>query len=241
MSSSSEFESSNSDTVSEREHRVAAVLVAAGRSTRMNAAGGPRKPFLQLGERTVIEHTCAAFASVDEIVIVAQEDDLERMAELTGAKCVAGGAERTDSVQAGVRAVSDACDVVLVHDAARPLVRAVDVQRVAALAAEHGAALLAIRARDTIKASPDGKEAVSTLDRAILWAAQTPQGFRVAKLREVLAEADRDGYRPTDDAALWERYVGPVLIVPGDAHNLKLTTPEDLLIAEAILRARESE
>ena len=92
---------------------------------------------------------------------------------------------------------------------------------------------------DTIERSLDGSHASETLDRSQLWAAQTPQAFRLAKFREVLARAERDGYGATDDAALYERYVGAVTLVRGEETNLKITTPEDLLVAEAILARRE--
>ena len=98
-----------------------------------------------------------------------------------------------------------------------------------------------MRVRDTIKTSPDGTESVATLDRDRLWVAQTPQGFRAGRLREVLESARLDGLMPTDDAALWERYVGPVAIVPGDPSNLKLTTPADVAVAEALLKARDDQ
>src|SRR6185369_8311937 len=105
------------------------------------------------------------------------------------------------------------------------------IERTIAAAARSGAALLAVRATDTIKVSSDGEHTDSTLDRAVLWSAQTPQAFRLEIFRELLERAAADGFRPTDDAALHERYRGSVEIVPGDAHNIKLTTPDDLAIA----------
>jgi 2-C-methyl-D-erythritol 4-phosphate cytidylyltransferase len=92
---------------------------------------------------------------------------------------------------------------------------------------------------DTIKTSRDGREVTGTLDRSILWSAQTPQGFDAERLRRVLARAHRDEFTPTDDAALFERYEGAVTLVEGDRDNIKLTTPADLALGEAILRARE--
>jgi 2-C-methyl-D-erythritol 4-phosphate cytidylyltransferase len=231
----------------ERGARVtaAAVIVAAGASVRMAGAGGSRKPFLELGGRTVLELSCAAFqraAGVEELVIVAREEDLERVRGLapTAAAVVPGGNERADSVRLGVAAVSLSVDVICVHDAARPLIRTATIERAIAVAAREGASLVAAAMRDTVKRSVSGR-AKETLDRSRLWAAQTPQCFRSELLRDLLQRAERDGFRPTDDSALHERYVGPVPIVEGESTNLKLTTPCDLAIAAAILAEREKE
>jgi len=113
------------------------------------------------------------------------------------------------------------------------------VEEVAEVAAREGAALLAVPVRDTVK-EVAGSRSERTLDRSRLWAAQTPQGFRTSVLRELLERAARDdGFTPTDDAALHERYMGPVPIVEGEPDNLKLTTPSDLAIAGAILQSRD--
>jgi len=227
---------------------TSAVLVAAGSSSRMGGGLG-RKPFLVLEGRTVLEHACDAFdrsPSVVEIVVVGCADDLGRIRELAATspsmrkvgRIVAGGETRAESVGAGVGAADPALALIAVHDAARPLVQPGLVERVIAVAAVRGAALVAIPATDTIKTSSDGERSESTLDRSVLWSAQTPQVFRAELLRELLERAARDGYRPTDDAALHETYVGPVPIVPGDPTNLKLTRPEDLVLAAAVLRER---
>jgi 2-C-methyl-D-erythritol 4-phosphate cytidylyltransferase len=215
----------------------------------MAAEGGLKKPLLELAGRTVLAHACAAFdaaASIKEVILVGAADDLSALqAALEGHPAagkvrawVVGGDERTDSVRAGVAAVSDAAEVILVHDVARPLVAPEHIDAVSAQAAAAGAALLAVPVRDTIKESAKGSHAESTLDREKLWAAQTPQGFGAGVLREILARAQADGFRPTDDAALYERYVGPVPLVEGSPENIKLTTRADLVVAAAILRAR---
>lgn len=184
-----------------------AVLLAAGRSTRM--AGEERKPFLMLAGRTVLERAVAAFDAahqVREIVLVARAEDFERIDGLLArgalspkvAARVAGGEERTDSVRLGLEATSTELEVVLVHDVARPLVRSAEIDAVASEAAREGAALLALPVRDTLKHSADGERASETLDRSRIWAAQTPQGFHTALLRELLARAAADGFRPTD-------------------------------------------
>ena len=229
---------------------TSAVLVAAGRSERMGTQS-ERKPFLVLEGRTVLERACAAFdgaPSVVEIVVVGCEADLERIDRLRAdspamrkvVKIVPGGEMRSDSVRAGVLGVDPEVELIAVHDVARPLVEPELVERAIAVAAVRGAALVAIPTTDTIKTSSDGERAESTLDRTVLWSAQTPQVFRAGLLRELLARALSEGYRPTDDAALHESYVGPVPIVPGDPYNLKITRSSDLALAAAVLRERSA-
>ena len=238
---------------------AAAVLVAAGSSTRMG--GSERKPFLRLAGRTVLEHACAAFEAVEavrELVLVARSEDLERIEALRASSpalakvvaAVAGGAARTDSVRLGVEALAEhapRAELVCVHDAARALVTPEVIAGAVELAAREGASVVAFPVPDTIKraavsddATRPGEvpRAVETLARAELWAAQTPQTFRLAEFRRLLARAAEEGFTPTDDAALWERWVGPVAIAPGDAGHLKLTGPEDLVAAEALLARR---
>jgi len=223
-----------------------AVVVGAGSSTRLRARA--RKPLIELAGRPVLERACEPFqacAGVAHVVLVVHADDLETVRGWAAARptfgkvraVLAGGAERADSVRLGVRApgVPGDVDLICVHDAARPFVRPEAVERCLAAAERDGAALLAVPVRDTLKRSEDGEHATRTVDREGLWAAQTPQAFEAARFRSVLAEAERDGFRPTDDAALWERYVGPVTIVPGDPRNLKLTGNEDLELARALL------
>lgn len=231
-----------------RDPTAAAVIVAAGSSTRMGAEGA-HKPLLPLRGRPVLEHACAAFdaaATVGEVIVVAHPDDLstierwcsERPAFAKVRAVVAGGSERADSVRRGVRWCGFQVDVICVHDAARPLVQPARIDAVVRRAAETGAALLAHPVRDTLKRSADGVFAQSTIDRDGLFAAETPQAFAARAFRELLARAERESFSPTDDAALWERYLGPVALVEGELANLKLTTPADLALADAILEAR---
>lgn len=229
------------------ESRACAILVAAGDSTRMGQAGLPRKPFIELEGRTVLAHACAAFeaaSSISTIVIVAREDDVTAVQALAQGRpefsklhaVVPGGANRTASVRAGVRASEGRSRWVAIHDAARPLIQADTIDRAVSCAAERGAALVAIPASDTIKESADGSSAFATLDRSRLWSAQTPQVFERATFLELLEHAEAEGLAPTDDAALYEHYIGPIPLVHGESTNLKLTTLTDLAIARAILR-----
>jgi len=232
---------------------AAAVIVAAGSSTRMGTGAGgagarPRKPLLELDGLPVIEHTVRAFdaaPSVAELILVAHADDVERFERFAAERrafakvrgVVPGGAERADSVRIGVGWCAFDVDVICVHDAARPLVSPDTIERAVAVAAREGAALVARPVADTIKVVDGHGRAERTLDRSLLWAAQTPQAFRAADLRELTRRAAADALRPTDDAALWEVYRGPVPIVEGSARNLKITTPDELRIAQALLRA----
>jgi 2-C-methyl-D-erythritol 4-phosphate cytidylyltransferase len=230
--------------------RVAALVLAAGRGERLGAS--VPKAFLPLAGRPLVVRAIEALAAwpeVERIVPVVPAADLARFAALPRdfagadrlADAVVGGAERQDSMRAGLAALPAGIELVAVHDAARPLVRPEDVGRVIAAAARTGAALLAVPVRDTLKRVRDGR-VEETLPRAACWAAQTPQVFRVALLREALAKAEAEGVVATDDAQLVERLGAPVEIVEGDAGNLKITWPEDLALAEALFsRAQGAE
>ena len=229
---------------------TAAILVAAGDSRRLGKVDGRRKPLVLLGGRSVLEHAGAAFGaveSVEEIVVVTHREDLSAVRTLAAespalakvSAVVEGGATRTDSVRAGVEATGAGAKLVAIHDAARPLVRPGTIAAAIEVAGEQGAALVAIPATDTIKESTDGERAARTLDRALLWFAQTSQVFAREQFLQLLARAGEEGFSPTDDAALYERYVGPIPLVRGEATNFKLTTRDDLAVAEALLRARE--
>ncbi len=232
--------------------RVAAILVAAGDSTRLGLIEGKRKPFAQLAGRTLIERACAAFAAcegVTEIVIVAQPEDHATLRELAQAspafekltKIVEGGRTRTDSVRAGVEAASADIDLVAIHDAARPLVTPEIIEAAIDLAAREGSALVAVPANDTTKLVDERGRSKQTLDRSTLWLAQTPQLFRRAAFLKLLERAASDDFTPTDDAALHEHYSGPVPISPCDASNMKITHATDLELAAALLRVRAEE
>lgn len=229
--------------------RVAALVLAAGRGERFGA--GRPKAFLSLAGRPLVVHAIealAACAAIDAIVPVlpAAEIDCLRASPWSAVAArkvvapVAGGAERQDSMRAGLNALPADVELVAIHDAARPLVRPGDIARVVAAAARSGAALLAVPLRDTLKRVRDGR-VVETPDREGLWAAQTPQVFRTALLREALARAEADGFRGTDDAQLVERLGHAVEIVEGDPSNLKITWPADLAWAEACVAQRREE
>ncbi len=208
---------------------VWAIVVAGGVGTRFGAA----KQWSPLAGRRVIDWSVAAAAEAcDGVVLVVPLDDVGRDDLPSGCSVVSGGATRSASVRAGLAAVPSDAAIVLVHDAARPLASG-DLFRRMAAAINGGApaALAAVPVTDTIKrVGPDGR-VVATPDRAELWAAQTPQAFRAAVLRA----AHACGADATDDAALVEALGHPVIVVMGEVANRKITDPDDLVVAEALL------
>jgi 2-C-methyl-D-erythritol 4-phosphate cytidylyltransferase len=215
------------------------VIAAAGTGERLGA-GGP-KAFVELAGRPMLEWSLDAFrgaSSIDEIVIAAPPDDQERAAE-QGVVAVAGGAHRSESV-ANALALCEG-EIVVVHDAARPLVTAGLIDAVVQeLAADEDAAgvIAATPVTDTVKQASDGGEVERTLDRSGLWAVQTPQAFRADVLRDALADPDSFP-DASDDAMLVERRGGRVLIHSTSPDNIKVTTPFDLRVAELLLRERK--
>ncbi len=219
-----------------------AILVAAGRGERMGA--GRPKAFLHLAGEPLLLRAARAFEAAPSVgalvgVVPAAEAEAARrlLAPLGKLRAVvAGGERRQDSVLAGLKQAPQGFDgVVLVHDAARPLVEVGLIENVARAAAENGAALPVLPATDTVKRVRDGR-VLETLDRTELAAAQTPQGFRFALLVEAYEAAFRDQVTVTDEAAAVERLGRSVCAVAGSARNRKLTTPEDLAWAEAVVR-----
>jgi 2-C-methyl-D-erythritol 4-phosphate cytidylyltransferase len=207
---------------------VWAIVVAAGRGERF---GRPKQRELICGQSVVERSAAAAHEACDGVVVVLPPGDMLPVAHAD--MTVPGGATRSASVRAGLAVVPQDAKVIVVHDAARPLASAA-LWRSAIDAVLHGAdaALCAVPVTDTIK-RVDGDQVVATLDRAELVAVQTPQAFRAALLRAV-HEAERDA---TDDGALVEAAGGQVVVVAGSATNLKITHPNDLLVAEALLAA----
>jgi 2-C-methyl-D-erythritol 4-phosphate cytidylyltransferase len=218
------------------------IVVAAGRSERM---GGVDKVFTELVGRPLIAWTLTAFRDcpdVEGVVIAAAPASVPRMRDLAAEwrfanviNVVAGGEQRQDSVRAALDA-ADGAAIVAVHDAARPLVTPALISEGVALAREHGAAVCATPARDTIKeAGGDPPFVQATHERSRIWLAQTPQVFERALLVRAHESATAAA---TDDAALVEALGHHVRIYDGGANNIKITTRDDLLIAETLLRAR---
>ena len=214
---------------------VTAIIAAGGRGERFGA--GVPKQLLEVGGRAILERSVDAFVSHAAVtdIVVALPQDLAAAppAYLIGVpkplRIVSGGARRQDSVAAAFALVPPHADVVVVHDAARPFVTGDLISRTIAAAADAGAALAALEARDTVKQVSNGT-VNATLDRRTIFLAQTPQAFRRNVLRDALAIATE----ATDEAALAEQAGHAVRIVAGEASNIKITTPEDLAIGEMI-------
>ncbi len=225
--------------------KVAVILPAAGRSQRFGDKNY-KKPFAPLGDRAVWLHTVERFSNRDDVcqtILVIAEEDRESFHTKFGAnlafmgvEVAIGGAERSDSVAAGLERVSDDAALVAIHDAARPCVQSKSIDAVFASASASGAAILATPIAETIKrASSDQPPSISeTVSRAGLWAAHTPQVFA----REIIqtAYAQRGGATATDDSQLVERIGHAVTLVEDSSLNIKITTRRDLRIAEQILK-----
>lgn len=225
---------------------VSAIIAAGGRGTRMG--GRVPKQLLAVDGRSPLERCVALFVSHPEVqeLIVALPDEFVAQPPpyLTGTpkavRVVAGGSRRQDSVANAFSAVSEAADVIVIHDAARPFASPRLVSRTIGAAMESGAAVAAMRASDTVKrsgpaAAGRGVVVVETIPRESIFLAQTPQAFKRAVLRDALALSEA-GVDATDEASLAERAGHPVRLVDGESTNIKITTPADLPIADSIAR-----
>ena len=230
----------------EEELRCSAVVPAAGSSTRM----GQDKLLLPLGEQPVLLHTLRALELcpyITEIVVVTREELIVPIGQLCRdaalekvRKVIVGGATRSHSVPAGLGELPPDPELAAIHDGARPLVSQAVLEAVIRRASECGAAAPAVPVKDTVKRARDGL-VTATLDRAELRAVQTPQVFQVDLIKTALQKALEDGAELTDDCAAVERLGIGVALTEGDYCNLKLTTPEDLAVAEALLAWREEQ
>ncbi len=226
---------------------TAALLVCAGSASRM---GGINKILHPLGNSTVLQHVLSAFyrcKSISEIVIVARSADLPAFQEILSAeqpllpvRLTAGGATRQESVRNGFCLLSPNCRYAAIHDGARPLIRPADIERVIADARKSGAATLGVPVKDTIKTVRDGI-ITDTPERSLLYQTQTPQVFSCELYHQAMQLAKQQGRDYTDDCQLVEALGTPVTMTAGDYTNLKLTTPEDFAIAEALLAIRVKE
>jgi 2-C-methyl-D-erythritol 4-phosphate cytidylyltransferase len=226
-----------------------AIIVAAGKGTRMGANAG--KLFLEVAGRPVIAHTWARFeraACIDEIILVVRDGLQSTYAELAAKyrfgkpfRITGGGAERQDSVWNGLHVLSPDARLVAIHDGARPLVTAELIAATLEAARAHGAAVAAQRVTDTIKTSDDGRTIAHHLDRQRLWAVQTPQTFRVEIIRRALAAAKERGLSLTDDTAACDLIGQTVRLVPCETPNPKVTVPADLPYVEGLLTVSAGE
>jgi len=220
------------------------VVAAAGQGSRMGTK--TNKQFIMLNNKPVITYSLDFFEkqdSVDEIVVVTSAKELEycrhEIIEKNKYRKVSavlvGGQQRQDSVWAALQYLGPDTDFVAVHDGARPLLSADVLGRLLAEAEEWGAAIPGVPSRDTIKMVNKDSFVRQTLDRNVIYSIQTPQVFKFKELFTAYKYADEEGFYATDDAALFEKYIGQVKVVEGDYDNIKITTPLDLIIVQNLL------
>ncbi len=222
---------------------VSAVVVAAGRGSRMNM--DMNKQYIEIAGKQVLARTLQVFqdcACIDEIVLVVNQQDIlyckQNIVDFYKytkvSAIVAGGSERQNSVYNGLREVHGECSIVLIHDGARPFIKAASIIASIDAAREYGASCVAVPVKDTVKMADKGHFVVETLDRSSLWAMQTPQTFKYEIIMDAHRKALEKGFTGTDDATLVEQSGGKVKLVMGGYDNIKITTREDLIMAEAI-------
>ena len=227
--------------------RCAAVVAAAGSSSRM---GGHDKLMQDVGGIPVLAHTLQALQAarrVDEIIVATREESLLAVSDLCHtygitkcSKVVRGGESRTETVLLAAMEASEQCSRVAVQDGARPLVTPELIDRVIEVAERTGAAAPALPVKDTVKTVTEGEQVIQTLQRDTLRAVQTPQVFEKDLLKAALQSAMTMEIAPTDDCAAVERLGKIVYLIPGEETNLKITTPTDLVLAEALWNAGRS-
>lgn len=228
-------------------HPAAAIITAGGIGRRMG--GTTPKQFLLLKGIPILIRTITAFqqaACFQSIILTVPAAHLDTATTLlnshglaSACQIVVGGETRQESVQAGLTALADDIELVVIHDGVRPLVTQKAIIDCLQAASLHGAAIVAIPIKDTIKEESRGV-VQQTVDRKNLWRAQTPQAAKVNLLRHAYDKADHDHFSGTDEASLLERIACPVTIVTGSETNLKITTPEDIIMAEALLAIQKS-
>ena len=220
------------------------VIVSAGRGNRMKC--DINKQFLKIGGKEVIAHTVERFynnKNIGEIIIVVREDEKEFFQEniinkygYKNLKIAFGGKERQDSVYNGLQEVDKNCSIVLIHDGARPFVTNEIIEQSIECAQKYNCAIVGIPVKDTIKIVNENNDVCNTPNRNTLWSIQTPQVFEYSLIMKAHEKAKDDKYYGTDDSMLMEYLGYNVKVVEGSYDNIKITTPEDLKVAEEILR-----
>ena len=223
------------------------VIVAAGTGSRMNM--GINKQFIKLEGKEIIAYTIEKFynnSNIEDIVVVVKEDESEFFKKeildkynFKNVKTAYGGKERQDSVYNGLKLLDEKCDVVLIHDGARPFVSDKIIDKSIEEAKEHKAIVVGVPVKDTIKVIDNDKNIVDTPNRSVLWAVQTPQTFDYNILIDAYKDAFKNKFYGTDDAMLVERIGYKVKMLEGSYNNIKITTQEDLNIGSQILRVQD--
>ncbi|MCT4593908.1 MAG: 2-C-methyl-D-erythritol 4-phosphate cytidylyltransferase [Anaeromicrobium sp.] len=221
-----------------------AIILAAGKGSRMKAQ--LNKQYLILKEKPILAHTISVFEEsslIDEIILVIGEFEhelcknkiLDKYKFKKVKKIISGGKERQDSVLNGIKAVNEKTDIVLIHDGARPLITRKIIKKCVDSAKKHGAASAGVPIKETIKIMGKDKFVKYTPKREDVWVTQTPQAFRIDVIKRAHEFAIEQEVLGTDDAMLVEHMGEHVKMVEGDYENIKITTPDDLITAEAIL------
>lgn len=220
------------------------IIVAAGTGSRMKK--GINKQFIKLNSKEIIAYTIDKFynnENIDDIVVVIKKDEEDYFIEniinkykFENIKIAYGGAERQDSVYNGIKKLEKNCDIVLVHDGARPFITDNIIKKSIAQAKEHNAVVVGVKVKDTIKVVSEDGNIVDTPNRSYLWSVQTPQVFKYEIITKAYQDAYNDNYYGTDDAMLVERIGYNVKMVEGSYDNIKITTQEDLNFGEQILK-----
>ena len=223
------------------------VIVAAGTGSRMKM--GINKQFIKLEEKEIIAYTIEKFynnSNIEDIVVVVKEDESEFFKKeildkynFKNIKIAYGGKERQDSVYNGLKLLDKKCDVVLIHDGARPFVSDKIIYNCIEEVKEHKAIVVGVPVKDTIKIIDNDKNIVDTPNRSVLWAVQTPQTFDYNILIDAYKDAFKSGFYGTDDAMLVERIGYKVKMVEGSYNNIKITTKEDLSVGSQILKIQD--
>jgi 2-C-methyl-D-erythritol 4-phosphate cytidylyltransferase/2-C-methyl-D-erythritol 2,4-cyclodiphosphate synthase len=228
--------------------KTVALIPAGGAGKRLKAQKA--KQYLLLDHLPVLVHTLKVFQQaeiIDEIILILPPDDvvsakkqlINKYGLIKVTAVVAGGKERQDSVRNGLAAITGECDIVVIHDAVRPFITQELLTQVVAAAKSFGAASAGVKAKDTIKETKKGNLVAATIPRKNLWLTQTPQAVKFDLLKKAYTAAYRDKYYGTDDASLVERIGAKVKFIEGSYENIKITTPEDLILAEALMKNKE--
>lgn len=220
------------------------IIVSAGKGSRMKV--DINKQFLKLGDKEVVAHTIDKFynnKNIGEIIVVIREEEKEFFEKniinkygYKNIKIAFGGKERQDSVYNGLKELEKNCEIVLIHDGARPFVTNEIIEKSIKSAKEHKGAVVGVPVKDTIKIVNENKDVCDTPNRNTLWSIQTPQVFDYSLIMKAYEKSKKDKYYGTDDSMLMEYLGYNVKVVEGSYNNIKITTPEDLKIAEEILK-----
>jgi len=223
------------------------VIAAAGSGRRMGTS--IHKQFLNIKNKPVLYYTVNAFEKnekVDSIIIVTGKEDIDNCKDIVLSysfkkveNIVEGGSERQFSVYNALKSLDEDTDIVLIHDGARPFIMQEDINKVISSVKEYETGIMAVRSKDTIKVADECGFVKETPDRNLLWNIQTPQGFKLNIIKEAYERAEKEGFLGTDDSSLVERMGIKVRLVEGHYTNIKITTKDDIMVAESILEGLE--